>query len=304
MITTSNPMSISRSCRPFAKRLIIAALLAASALTSGCGMAMKLAYNQGSGFAYRWLDGYADFNGEQTLRVRSGLDEWFAWHRRTQLPDYADLLASMRADIARDTTAAHMCRLFGEVRSRFDAALDHARPAIVDVLLLMKPKQLASVGKKQAERNEQYRDDYMQPDRDARRKAAVEREIDRSEKLYGRLDDAQRGLIATSVAASPFDAERSYAERLRRQQDALTVMRRLAAGDATRADADVEIRAYMARIDQSPRADYRRYAQQVIDHNCAFAASLHNSTSAEQRRSAADTLKNYEDDLRSLAGDA
>ena len=304
MITTFNTMPISRSCRPFAKGLIIAALLATSGLLSGCGVALKFAYNQGNGIAYRWLDGYADFNGEQTLRVRSGLDEWFAWHRRSQLPEYADLLARLRVDIPRDTTATQMCGLFGEVRSRFDTALEHARPAIADVLLLMKPKQIANVEKKYAERNEQYRDDFLQPDRDERRKAAIEREIDWSEKLYGRLDDRQRRLIAVSVGDSPFDADISYAERLQRQRDALTVMRKLATGDATRADADAEVRAYAGRIEQSPRADYRRYARKVIDYNCAFAATLHNSMSAEQRRSAADTLKNYEGDLRSLAADA
>lgn len=296
-------MRVARSALS-ARSLIIVALLAMISLLGGCGMAMKLAYNQGSGIAYRWLDGYADFNGEQTLRLRAGLDEWFAWHRRDELPVYADLLAEARADLPRDASAERMCRLFGEVRSRLEAALDHAQPTIVDVLLLLKPKQIASIEGKYAERNEKYRDDYLQPDPKDRQRAAVEREIERSEKLYGRLDETQRRLIAASVASSPFDAEQSYAERLRRQQDALDTLRRLVNNDASRADAEAAVRAYAARIERSPRAEYRRYSQVLVDYNCAFAATLHNSTTARQRRSAADTLTGWEDDLRSLAGDA
>ena len=34
-----------------------------------------------------------DFDAEQAPRVKAALEQWFAWQRRTQLADYAELLA-------------------------------------------------------------------------------------------------------------------------------------------------------------------------------------------------------------------
>ena len=80
-------------------------MLAVSLLLSGCGLALRLGYNQGPSLALSWLDGYAEFDDAQTLRVRAALDEWFAWHRRTQLPDYADVLARARSELQGSATA-------------------------------------------------------------------------------------------------------------------------------------------------------------------------------------------------------
>jgi hypothetical protein len=304
MITTFSTMPPPVLRRTCSRPLIIAALLVLASALSSCSLALKLGYDQGSPIAFRWLDGYVDFNDAQSLRARSALDEWFAWHRRTQLPDYADLLARAELELPANTTPERMCAWSSEIRTRIDTAFEHARPALVDVVITLAPLQIANIEKKYAERNETFRDDYLQRNPAARREAGVEREIEHAERLYGSLDDAQRQMIGRRVADSPFDAELSYAERLRRQRDALSLLRRLAGSAATRADADAEIRAYVQRLDRSPSDDYRRYARRLTAYNCAFAAALHNLTSREQRLVAAEKLKRYERDLRALAAAA
>jgi len=303
MITTFNAMPPPVPRRARGRPSIIAALLGVAVALSGCGMAIKLGYNQASPIAFRWLDGYVDFNDAQSLRVRGALDEWFQWNRRTQLTDYADLLARAEADLQGNLTPERVCGWADEVRARIDTGVEHAAPTIVELAPTLSPQQIANIEKKYADRNERYRDDFLQRDPAKRRKAAADREIDRAEQLYGRLDDAQREMVRRSVAESPFDAELAYSERQRRQQDVLATLRRLAASRATRSDADLEFRALLQRLDHSPRDEYERYARRMTDYNCAFAAALHNATSAGQRRRAASTLHDYELDLRSLAAD-
>ena len=70
---------------------IIAALLCAAWLLAGCST-LRLAYSQADHLTYWWLDGHVDFDGEQTRLTRDGIAQWFAWHRASQLPDYAALL--------------------------------------------------------------------------------------------------------------------------------------------------------------------------------------------------------------------
>ena len=60
--------------------------------------------------------------------------------------------------------------------------------------------------------------------------------------------------------------------------------------------------------DEAPAAlaarTYRRYQARLVDYNCRYAASLHNLTTAEQRKKkAVKKLKGWEDELRALAGD-
>jgi Family of unknown function (DUF6279) len=303
MITTFNTMPLPAPCRR-SRFAIIAAMLAVSVLFSGCGIALRIGYNQGPSLTFRWLDGYVDFDDAQSLRTRGALDDWFAWHRRTQLPDYIELLARMQAELPSAATAARMCVWGNELRARFDAGLERATPVLAEIAPTLSAQQIANIEKRYASRNEEYRDDFLHREPAKRRKAAIKREIERAEDFYGRLDDAQREFVARSVAESPWDGDMAYAERLRRQQDVLTTLRRLTANRAAAGDAEAEIRAFVRRLDRSPHEPYRRYAVHLTEFNCGFAAALHNLTTAEQRRLAAKKLKGYENDLRALAADA
>ena len=278
-------------------------MLALSVLLSGCGLALRIGYNQGASLALRWLDSYAEFDDAQTLRVRAALDEWFVWHRRTQLPDYADLLARARAELPGSATAERMCAWSNDLRARFDTAIEHAVPAMAEIMPTLSAQQIASIEKRYATRNDEYHDDFLHRDPAKRKKAATEREIERAEEFYGRLDDAQRAFVVRAVAESPWDGDMAYAERLRRQQDMLAIVRRLAATRATPAEAEAEIRGYLKRIERSPQEAYRRYLARLVDYNCVYAAALHNLTTAEQRQKAAKKLKGYEEELRALAGE-
>ena len=120
-----------------------------------------------------------------------------------------------------------MCAWAGELRSRIEPVLQYVAPAIADVARTLSPAQVAHIEKRFAESNDEYRDDHLQRNPQRRLKAELKREVERAEMLYGRLDPAQRELISASVTTSPYDAEVAYAERRERQQDVLSLVRRL-----------------------------------------------------------------------------
>lgn len=268
----------------------------------GCS-AVRFGYNQAPDLAYWWLDSYADFDEAQTLRVRDGIARWFAWHRRTQLPDYARLLAKAQADALADGTPEQACAWWRELRSRGELALAEALPVVADLVGTMSAAQIQHVERRYAKSDEEFRSEYLNTDPAQRLEDSVRRAIDRAEFLYGRLDDAQRERIARAVAASPFDAELWFSERRRRQQDMLALLRRAAAEKAGRDAALPLLRAYAERLVRSPREEYRRYVDRLESFNCGFAASLHNSTTAAQRQTLVGKLKGWETDLRVLAAD-
>ena len=269
-------------------------------LVSACS-ALRIGYSTAPDLTYWWLDRYVDFDGAQTPRVRAGLAQWFMWHRRNQLPEYAALLARAQAEVVADTTPARACEWQAEVIRRANTAFDRAVPAAADIVLSITPAQIAHIERRYAKVNDEFRDDYLQPEPAKRAAATLKRTVDRAEMLYGNLDDGQRARMAASLARSPFDAELWLAERRLRQQDALQVLSKLTTDKATREQAQLALRAYADRIEHSPHEAYGRYTARLNEFNCAFAAALHNGTSAAQRRHAAKTLAGWEGDLRALA---
>ena len=107
-------------------------------------------------------------------------------------------------------------------------------------------------------------------------------------------------MITAGIAASPFDPQAWLAEREKRQRETLQVLRRLGSERADRDRILAALRALAERAETSPDPDYRSHQQRVADYNCAFAAQIHNATTAAQRKEARDRLKGWGDDARSL----
>jgi hypothetical protein len=285
-----------------AKAAIIGGWLLAALLLGGCS-AVRIGYNQAPTLAWWWIDGYLDFDAEQAPRVKEALNQWFAWHRSTQLADYAGLLAAAQVQVLQPATPAQICRWSDDLRARLVAAVTQGVPLAADLLPGLKPEQLAHLERRLHKSNRQFEEDFLQQDADERLQASVKRTIDRAEMLYGRLDERQRQLVATGLAASPFDAGQWFAERKAVQNEMLQTLARLAAGGPARADRESNLaglQALAARVQRST-GPYRSYQQRLTEYNCAFVAQLHNSTTPAQRQVARGKLKGWEDDLRALA---
>jgi len=278
------------------KSWIIGMLLA---WLGGCSN-VPLAYNNGAQLAWWWVDGYFDFNREQTPAVKQGLDRLFDWHRSTQIGLYLPLLAAAQTQVTEATTAALACRWQDQVRDLLEPTLERTLSGAADVLPSLGEPQFKHLEQRYVKVLAEMRDDFLQPDLAVRHKQAVKRALERAERLYGRLDEPQRRVINAGVAASPFNPELWWQERQRRQRDTVQTLRRLAADKADRDQQLAALRTLVARLERSPDPTYRAYQLKLADYNCALAAQIHNATTPAQRKQARETLKDWETDLRQL----
>jgi hypothetical protein len=281
---------------PLTKILIIGLAL----LLSACST-VRLAYNQGPTLGWWWIDGYFDFPSEAERQVKDGLGQWFAWHRATQLSEYAGLLVLAQAQVMEPATPAQVCRWVDEFRARAQPALERAFPLAADIVPTLTPVQFQHAERKYAKLNEEMREEYLQQRPEERLEASIKRAVERAEMLYGPLEEPQRKLIAAGVVASPFDADAWLTERKTRQRETLQTLRRLAAEHADRDSIVAALRVLAQQADRSQRPDYRAYQQRLNEHNCQWVATVHNGTTPAQRRVARDRLKGWEADMRSLA---
>jgi hypothetical protein len=282
--------------RTFIKTAIIGVLLVG---LSGCA-ALQWTYNNGPWLAWRWLDGYVDFSDESTPKAKAAIDQWFAWARGSQLPEFATLLVSMQAAVMDPVTPAQVCRWKQLAREKAEPALQRALQLGADLVPMLGEAQWQHIEAQFKKKNDETKRDHMQPRPADRLKAGIKRALSNAETLYGSLDDAQKKVIAAGVAASPFVPELWMAERERRQRTTLEMLRRLV---AERADKDrilAGLRVLAEQAETSPDPVYAAYEQRLAEYNCAFAAQIHNATTTTQRQSARERLKGWEDDLRVL----
>ncbi|NDZ14790.1 hypothetical protein C7T35_05250 [Variovorax sp. WS11] len=277
---------------------IIGVLLAAAALAA-CST-LKLAYNNFPELSYWWLDGYLDFDGAQTPRVRDDLAELLAWHRRHELPRLVELLRGAQALAPEDITPQQACAFADQIRERLLAVAVQAEGPGTGLALSLGEAQLQQLERKYAKNNAEYRKEWLERGPARWQEKRYERIVERNEDFYGRLEPTQRELLKQQVAQSGFDPPAFDAERRRRQQEVLALLRRFQAERTPPAEARAAIHAYVLRIADPPPGPWRERQQALQQEGCRNLAALHNSTSAAQREQAVRRLQAYERELGEL----
>ncbi len=272
--------------------------VAALALLQACS-AIKLAYNNAPEFAFWWLDGYADFQGEQSAKVRDELARLLLWHRTNELPKIADLLQKVQQLAQSDIPPPQVCAVFSDTRERFNAVSRQAETATVQLTMGLKPEQIAHIEAKFAKGNDEYRKDWVRLAAAERLEKRLSANVERAEEFYGKLDDRQVAVLSGALGGSSFDATLGFAERQRRQQDMLQTLK-TASAKTNPAEVLALLRAFQDRVYRSPNATYQAYSDKLTQESCNSFSLLHNSTSPEQRRRAVARLGAYERDAREL----
>ncbi|MGJ7493872.1 DUF6279 family lipoprotein [Variovorax sp. RT4R15] len=291
---------VSRMRCGCAKQSRIIGVLLLASLLAACST-VKLAYNNLPELSYWWLDGYVDFDGAQTPRMRDELAQLLAWHRRSELPKVTRLLQKAEALATDDITPAQVCEVGDEIRARLLAVAERAEAAGAELALSLSDAQLQQLERKYAKVNDEYRKDWLALSTAGQQDKRYDRLLERNEDFYGTLDKPQRELLRQQVAQSAFSAQRVDAERRNRQQEALALLRGFRGNQTPPAEVRAALRAYVQRIADPPPGPWRTYQQSMLQEGCRNVATLHNGTSAAQRERAVRRLQAYQTDTRQLA---
>ncbi|SFQ37403.1 hypothetical protein SAMN03159339_0127 [Variovorax sp. 770b2] len=283
-------------CAELARIIGVLTLIAAL----GACSAVKLAYNNLPEVSYWWLDGYFDFDSTQTPKVRDELAQLLAWHRQNELPKVIALLQETQGLAPGEVTPAQACTLADGIRERLLAVTEHAEPATTDLALTLSESQLQQLERKYAKVNNEYRKDWLDRTPAQVQDKRYDQFLDRTEDFYGRLTAEQRDLLKQQVAQSAFNPQLADAERRKRQQEALAMLREFSTRKPSPAQARAALHAYLLRIADPPPGPWRDQQQALLEEGCRNLAALHNGTSASQREQAVRRLQAYQSDLRQL----
>ncbi len=278
-------------------RIISATLL--TLVLSGCST-VQTAYNSAPTLLYWWLDGYFDFDDSQSRPVRQSIETLQAWHRREELPAYARLLQGLQQQALDDTSPAQVCATLAQARVHLQRLGGQSAEALALLAPTLQPEQLRHLARQFEKHNQKWREEWLDGSPEELLDRRFKRTLERYEDFYGRLGERQRALLRQRLADSGFDARLAWSERLRRQQDLLRVLQEHRNGERP-AHVKAEMLALVQRSLEPPEPAVRDHFEQLLRQGCQTLASLHNSSSVEQRRRLADRLRAYGADLRALA---
>jgi len=175
-------------------------------------------------------------------------------------------------------------------------------PVIARLALKLTPAQLQRLEQQYDKDNKDYRKEWkLDASADKQLQVEVDKGIENAERWYDRLDKKQKALVKQLAKDSQYDQQKSWGERIRRQQDTVSTLERIAKSQQGLAWSQQEVTALLNRsLLNSPDETYRAYVDMRKDINCEAAAQLHTTTTAAQREFMVKTLKAYEADIRGL----
>ena len=292
---SSSPINGSMAAR--VSRLAAIAALAVS--IASCA-AMKIGYNNADTLALLQLDSYLGLTSDQEHHVKERMNALLAWHRSTQLRDYAAFIDKMRAKLAGSVTAADVMEFNQQLNARMMTAGDKAAPDIAHLALTLAPEQIERAAKKIANDATKARREFVRAEKNAGAER-VKKYGERAESWFGKLTAEQKELIRKSLASRPTHETWWIDERERRQREFISLLRKVHAERPTEEVAARWFRTYFTQLNVAPDPDRRARAESYRRGSAELIAQLINHATPEQRATLDKKLNDYAQDFRSLA---
>ena len=201
-------------------------LIVLMVVIAGCG-ALKTAYNHGDTLLYWWIDKYVDLNSDQKIAVKEDIRDLFRWHRKTQLLDYVQVLKHGQKQLAGNPTAADLAADYDDIKNRTQTLLNKALPELADLALSLEPDQIATLEKKFASNNADFRNKNMKGSKDDQNKFRYKKSMEQFELWFGSFSAEQEAQIRKASDARPLDNQIWLDERMRRQKGILTLVQKV-----------------------------------------------------------------------------
>ena len=272
-------------------------VLAAVAALAGCGTVMRVVYNNGD-FALRVMaNEYFDTNGDQEVVLKAQLARFHEWHRREELPAYSQLFQGAAERAARGLGAEDVTWAIASVRSRYRQVVAQAAEDGAPVIATFKPDNYAALDRKFAEVNAKFTKDYLAGDQAKRDRARAKWFEERVEWFVGDLTEQQVAIIHRFVQSQPRMNEVRLADRKRRQQAFVALIRQYQSSP----QLAERMREFFVHWERDRGPEHARLAREWEGRLSQLVVELDRTLTAEQRAKLVGRFESLAEDSRVLA---
>lgn len=282
-------------------RIRVLCLVTLLVLAAGCS-SVRFSYNNGDTLLYWWLNAYVDIDSDQSAWVKRDIDELFQWHRQTQLKDYVQLLQNGQRQLAGNMTQADLLAIYRDVRVRSEKLALKTVPDLAELARSLKPEQIQNLQEKFESNNEKYRKKFMRGDLEDRQRVRYKKAMEQFNLWFGDFSREQEAILRKASDARPLDNDTWLAERMRRQQMILALMRKVhdekLSKEATQAAIQGLMRDIFTRMDSPER---KAFYDAQVDGNTKMILTAIKIATPKQKAHAQKRMQGWIDDLNTLA---
>jgi hypothetical protein len=288
----------------FIQRFRVLCLIAVMLAVAACS-SVRFAYNQGDTLLYWWLNAYIDLDSEQSGPVKEDIDQLINWHRKTQLKDYTQLLSNAQRKLAGNVTQSDLKANYHELKARAELLAFKALPELADLVLSVKPEQIANIEEKFEKNNETYRKKFVRIDDEKKQKQRYKKSMEQFELWFGPFSREQEAILRKASDARPLNNEIWLEERIIRQKKILAMLREVhqkkLGKDATMALLHNLLKDIFHRFDAPER---KPFFDSYIDGTTNFILTAIKIATPTQKAHAQKRMQGWIDDFKVLAADA
>lgn len=276
-------------------------LFAFALLLAGCS-AVRLGYSNGESVVFWWLNSYVDIESNQQPWVKRHIANLLAWHRSTQLEQYANQLTRIQTQLQGNVTSADVLDAFKGIRNSALVTVNKAVPELADLAVSLHPQQIANIEKKFSSNNESYRKDYMRGDLERRQSDRFKKLMKQAEYWFGDFSPEQEAQIRAASNARPLNRELELEIRKRRQHEVLAMLYKVRSEKLDSAATAALMKQYMAGVlDHFGQQEHKAFSEASQIALADTLALIINVTNATQKAHAQKRLQKWIDDCRALA---
>ncbi len=262
---------------------------------AGCSK-LKLTYEYADWLVIYIVEDNFDLDKPQRVRFKDGVESYFRWHRKTMLPQYADLLSAAADSLGKglrpdgvDTGYAHFKRLH---RLTMEPTVDKA----VDLLLSLSPEQVDNWLAKQQRKNQKLKKDFS-GSLNERLERRYEKTVDELQDWTGKLSKEQKRQIRELSRSLPWNGHLWLENRER-------VQVRLAALLKSKPDRE-EVRKFMEDYFLHPERlrspEYNLRIQEMEGKTRAVILRVYGLLTPQQRRNFRTRIELLSHDFRNMS---
>lgn len=266
--------------------------LAAAVVLTGCSTA-RFAYENADTYV-RWkVASYVDLEGAAAEELDDRIDEFHAWHRKTELPKYVRLAREASRRFADGLSREDAVWGYDSVRVQARESLRKAAELAAPLLDRLTPEQLAQIERRLAEDNRQfYRTNLRGSERERRnRRARIMTE--RLEDWVGKLTQAQAERVREFVERSPAIDELRDRDRKRLQREVIAILRARS--------AQKNLPDHVAHWERNREPAFSAVLDTWREQYFTFLVDLDRMLTPEQRARVLATLRRYTEDFEALS---
>ena len=266
--------------------------LGAAWTLAGC-TAFRLAYDNADTYLLYRANSYLDLDHKASEELDDRIDEFFAWHRKNALPQYARISEEAAKRLADGLSREDLVWGYDSLVAHARQSLRVAAERIAPVLDRLTPQQVAHMEKRFAEDNRKFAREYLRGSEGDRRKRRAKRLEERLEDWVGNLSPVQLEKVKQFSERTPLYDELRERDRKRLQAELLDMVRKH--------EAQKRLPDWVSNWERGRDPAHLAASEKFRQEYFALLLDLDKTLTAEQRSRAQSNFRRYAEDFKVLA---